>query len=94
MKTNVLEFTKALSDPTRLKILTFLKVKCCVGDLWEKLNLPQNLVSHHLRVLRELELVTAEKKGLRVVYCLNHVVLTKNLLALNKFLGVNNCYEK
>ena len=52
---------KALSDPTRLVILDLLiegvQCNCYLGD---RLGLPINLVSHHLKVLRQAGLVRAE----------------------------------
>ena len=53
---------KALSDPTRLVILDLLmegvQCNCYLGD---RLGLPMNLISHHLKVLREAGLVKAER---------------------------------
>ena len=86
MDEKIIIFTKALADPTRLKILNRLKRECCVGELWEKLSLPQNLVSHHLRVLKEAELITSEKRGMRVVYRLNDKSILKNVTNLEKYL--------
>lgn len=44
---------KALSDETRLRILALLAGgEACVCDIVEVLGMPQNLVSHHLSVLR------------------------------------------
>lgn len=49
---------KALSDETRLRILALLAVgEACVCDIVEVLGTPQNLVSHHLSVLRRAGLV-------------------------------------
>ncbi|HZJ41655.1 MAG TPA: metalloregulator ArsR/SmtB family transcription factor [Patescibacteria group bacterium] len=86
MKQNLLIFTKTIGDSTRLKILNYLKKECCVSELWKKLDLPQNLVSHHLKVLRNAGLVIAEKRGLKVVYHLNKEILAKNLNRLNNYL--------
>ncbi|MBU2565975.1 metalloregulator ArsR/SmtB family transcription factor [Patescibacteria group bacterium] len=86
MNKELLIFTKAIGDSTRLQILNYLKKECCVGYLWEKLDLPQNLVSHHLGVLRKANLVMAEKRGLKVVYCLNEEFLAKQLERLNNYL--------
>ncbi|MFA5131143.1 MAG: metalloregulator ArsR/SmtB family transcription factor [Patescibacteria group bacterium] len=83
---DLLVFTKTISDPTRLKILHYLKRECCVGELWEKMELPQNLVSHHLKVLREAGLINSDKKGLKVIYRLNEPTLVKNLNQLNIYL--------
>jgi ArsR family transcriptional regulator len=86
MKQDLLTFTKTIGDSTRLKILNHLKKECCVGELWKKLDLPQNLVSHHLKVLREAKLIIPAKRGLKVVYRLNKDSLTKNLDQLFKYL--------
>ncbi|HUU57741.1 MAG TPA: metalloregulator ArsR/SmtB family transcription factor [bacterium] len=63
---------KALGDPVRVSIL---KALCCgplsVGEIVERSRLSQPAISHHLRVLREAELVTAEKRGTTVYYSLN-----------------------
>ncbi len=49
---------KALADPNRLRILNLLmQGDSCNGELNERLGLPPNLLSHHLRVLREVGLV-------------------------------------
>ncbi len=66
-------FFKALSDPTRIKIINALgrheKVGvCCLADL---LNMTISAVSHQLAILRNLRLVKAEKDGQKVFYSLN-----------------------
>ena len=86
MKKELVLFTKTIGDATRLSILHQLKKECCVGELWKKLELPQNLVSHHLRVLRDAQLIIPEKRGLKVVYCLNEKVLAKNFEQLRTYL--------
>lgn len=49
---------KALADPNRLRIFSLLmQGDSCNGELNERLGLPPNLLSHHLRVLREAGLV-------------------------------------
>jgi len=63
---------KALGDPVRVSILKALCCeRLCVGDIVARVNLSQPAVSHHLRVLREAGLVTAEKEGTTVFYALN-----------------------
>ncbi len=53
---------KVLSDPTRLMIFDLLmqgvQCNCEIGD---QLKLPMNLISHHLKVLRDADLVNAER---------------------------------
>jgi len=69
---------KKISEPNRLKILCLLKDgEKCVCDIWQCLKLPQNLVSHHLKVLKNLGLITSRKEGLKVFYKLNQKVVKK-----------------
>ena len=59
------ETFKALSDPTRVAIVSRLAAgeQCCVCDLTDAFDLSQPTVSHHLRILREAGLVEAERRG-------------------------------
>ncbi|MEW6046297.1 MAG: metalloregulator ArsR/SmtB family transcription factor [Bacillota bacterium] len=57
---------RALSDPTRLRILALLAAQdrpLCVCDIVAQFPLGQPTISHHLRILREAGLVTAERRG-------------------------------
>jgi|LakMenEpi03Aug12_release.lakeMendotaPanAssembly.Ray.scaffolds.fasta_scaffold2985263_1 DNA-binding transcriptional ArsR family regulator len=85
MQEKLTTFIKAISDPTRLKILECLSDECCVGDVLDKLEIRQNLISHHLKVLRDAKLVKFKKEGLRVNYCLDKKNLDAGLKLLNKF---------
>jgi ArsR family transcriptional regulator len=58
----VIAILKALSDHNRLRILDVLMQGIsCNGELNDRLGLPPNLLSHHLRVLREAGLVTSRR---------------------------------
>lgn len=61
---------KALSDPTRLTLVAVLAEgdELCVCDLAWVLERAENLVSHHLRVLRSEDLVTSRREGKMVMY--------------------------
>lgn len=62
---------KALADPHRLTILASLARaddEICVCDFTDGLPLNQPTVSHHLRILREADLVTCERRGTWVYY--------------------------
>ena len=64
---------KAVGDPHRLRMLATLAradAEVCVCDFTDALPLNQPTVSHHLRVLREAELVTCERRGTWVYYVL------------------------
>src|ERR1700733_11826547 len=62
---------KAIADPYRLTMLATLAAatdEVCVCDFTNALPLNQPTVSHHLRILREAELVTCERRGTWVYY--------------------------
>lgn len=53
---------KALADPNRLRILAALmEGDTCNCELVERLGLPANLLSHHLKVLSEAGLINARR---------------------------------
>jgi DNA-binding transcriptional ArsR family regulator len=80
-------FLKVISDENRLNILRILRRgEMSVGEIWQYLNLPQNLVSHHLRVLKDFGLLDSQKDGLKVVYSLNDEKIKKFKLLLIKFI--------
>lgn len=66
------ERARALSDPTRLMLAAALEEgrELCVCDLAWISERAQNLVSHHLRVLRSHGLVTSRRDGKLVMYSL------------------------
>ena len=66
------ETFKALSDPTRVKILFALSQgELCVCDIANLLSKSSSSVSHQLRVLRNLRLVKYRKAGKIVYYSLD-----------------------
>ncbi len=66
------ETFKALSDPTRIKILCALRgQEVCVGDLGATLDVTDSAVSHQLRGLRAMGLVKFRKEGRRTYYSLD-----------------------
>jgi DNA-binding transcriptional ArsR family regulator len=66
------ERAKSLSDPTRLTLAAALREgeELCVCDLAWISERAQNLVSHHLRVLRSHGLVRSRRDGKLVMYSL------------------------
>jgi DNA-binding transcriptional ArsR family regulator len=61
---------KALGDPTRLRIASALSLgeELCVCDLAWITELSQNLVSHHVRILRSADLAASRRNGKLVMY--------------------------
>lgn len=83
----VVEFLKVISDENRLKILCLLRNgEKCVCEIWQYFELPQNLTSHHLKVLKNFKLVESRKEGLKVFYSINNKTINKYLRLLNKFI--------
>ncbi len=67
---------QALATPSRLYILARLQEgPCSVGDLAGAVGMENSACSHQLRLLRNLGLVTGERRGRSIVYSLydNHV---------------------
>ncbi len=74
---------KALSDPTRLAVLRHLaNGPANVTDLMTAFGVAQNLMSHHLKVLRDADLVTGEREGKCIMYHLAEGVLGKGAKSL------------
>ncbi|MCY0933959.1 ArsR/SmtB family transcription factor [Streptomyces sp. H34-S4] len=62
---------QALATPSRLRILARLQEgPCAVGDLAEAVDMEASACSHQLRLLRNLGLVTGERRGRSIVYAL------------------------
>jgi ArsR family transcriptional regulator len=83
------EMFKAVSDPTRLKIINALILsEMCVCDIAALMDMTQPAVSHHLKLLRELQLVKHRRDGKIVYYELDdeHVrnVFYQGLLHANE----------
>ena len=65
------EILKAVADPSRLEILEILSPEIrCNCHLQEVLDLAPNLLSYHLKVLREAGLIEGTKRGRWVDYAL------------------------
>lgn len=66
--TRAAEFFAALGDPGRVRLVSaLLSGELCVCDLAAVLGMTQSAVSHQLRLLRNLHLVTPRRDG-RIVY--------------------------
>jgi len=78
---------KKISEPNRLKILCLLKDgEKCVCEIWQCLKLPQNLVSHHLKVLKDFGLVKSRRESTKIIYFLNQKNIKKFISLLSHFI--------
>jgi ArsR family transcriptional regulator len=64
---------QAVADPVRWAVLTMLvEAPRCVCKIQEQIPIAGNLMSYHLKVLRETGLVTTSRRGRWVDYALAH----------------------
>jgi DNA-binding transcriptional ArsR family regulator len=72
---------RALSDPTRRRVLQLLRTgPMSAGELSSQFNVSKPTMSAHFTVLKEADLVHAEKTGKSVIYHLKLSVLEEALL--------------
>jgi DNA-binding transcriptional ArsR family regulator len=81
----VIDFLKIIAEENRIKILCMLlnEGEMCVCTIWTYLEAPQNLTSHHLKVLKDFGLLKARKEGLNIFYSVNHQEIKKYKELLN-----------
>lgn len=71
---------KALSDPSRRKILQMLKEKdLTAGEIADSFNISKPSISHHLNLLKQANLVIDERRGQNIYYSLNTTVFQELL---------------
>ncbi len=69
------EVFKALSDPSRRKILKLLQGGSkTAGELAGSFDMTKGSLSHHFNVLKAADLVRSERRGQQIVYSLNTTV--------------------
>ena len=82
------EVFKALSDPTRRKILELLKEEdMSAGEIAENFNMSKPSISHHLNALKNSGLVLWEKDGQNIIYSLNTTIIQELMKWTFNFLG-------
>jgi DNA-binding transcriptional ArsR family regulator len=70
--THLADLFSALSDPTRLRIISvLLERELNVGEIAAQLEMTESAVSHQLRGLRQMKLVRSRKEGRQVFYALD-----------------------
>jgi DNA-binding transcriptional ArsR family regulator len=79
---------KALSDPTRRRVLELLRERPrSAGELADEFDVSKPTMSGHFAVLREAGLIASEKHGKSVVYELRMSVLEEALLGFAQAFG-------
>ena len=70
------EVFKAISDPSRRKILRILREGSrTAGELAAEFEITKGSLSHHFNILKAANLVRCERRGQQIVYSLNLSVL-------------------
>jgi DNA-binding transcriptional ArsR family regulator len=81
---------KALSDPTRRRILQLLRERpMTAGQIAAHFDSAKPTLSAHFAVLREADLIASEKTGTSITYSLKLSVLEDTLLSFAETVGVN-----
>lgn len=81
---------KALSDPTRLRILLILlQSELCVCELTFILEMEQSRISHQLRVLRNADLVEDIREGKWIIYRVSENKKRDLKLIFDQLIGVD-----
>ncbi|HKI74883.1 MAG TPA: autorepressor SdpR family transcription factor [Pseudomonadales bacterium] len=81
---------KALSDPTRRKILQLLRRgNLTAGQLCEHFPHTAPTMSRHFNVLKEADLIQGDKEGTTITYRLNVSVLEEALLSMFDQFGLS-----
>lgn len=99
----VAELLKLLGDPTRLQLFWILcHTEECVFHLAAVLNVSSPAVSHHIRFLKECELLVSRKEGKEVYYKaapsetakLLHITIEKIMKTACPMLQHNSCHTR
>jgi len=62
-------FFYAFSDNTRLKVIILLSIKpLCVGEISTVLDVNQTTISHQLKILKSLNIVSCDRVGKNIIY--------------------------
>lgn len=66
-------FFYAFSDNTRLKIIMALSIKpLCVGEITSILEINQTTISHQLKILKAINIVSCDRVGKNIIYYIKH----------------------
>lgn len=80
---------RALADPTRRRILALLRDgDMTAGELQSRFEQSWPTISAHLRVLREADLIQADRHGTSITYHLNVSLLERAMASLMESLGI------
>ncbi len=81
----IAEVLKVMGHPVRLRIMLKLAERCCcVGEIWDHLQLPQAVVSQHLKILKDRGVLESRREGARVCYLISDSMILDLVTTLDK----------
>ncbi len=81
----LVSFFKAMGEDTRVKIIIMLlKEEMCICELIEELGLSQSAVSHHMKILKQADLVNDRRDGKWTFYSINKEGFENNLASMQE----------
>lgn len=84
----IAKFFALLGDPSRVRVLSALAISpLCVTDMANILNINQTTLSHQLRLLRDLNVVTTQRIGKIMQYKIANPKINEILLVGVEYLG-------
>lgn len=84
----IARFFALFSDPSRVQLLSALSISpLCVTDIADILNMNQTTVSHQLRILRDMDVVSCEREGKILKYRISNPKINEILLVGVEYLG-------
>ncbi len=88
----ITRFFTAMGDPIRLQIMLMLRDKPLnVGEIAAQFQISRPAISHHLRVLKDANILASEKSGQEVYYQMNAAFIVDELRGLaDKLEGIQD----
>ncbi|MFB0558939.1 MAG: ArsR/SmtB family transcription factor [Dehalococcoidales bacterium] len=84
---DLIKAMKALSDETRLRILsTLLERECCVCEVMQALDISQSRASRNLGILQDAGFLKARRDGVWIAYSVDWQTANRYITALAKLL--------
>ena len=84
----IARFFALFSDPSRVRLLSALAIApLCVSDISAVLKMNQTTVSHQLRILRDMDVVSCGREGKILKYKISNPKINEILLVGVEYLG-------
>lgn len=88
------DFFQALASPYRREIIKLLKWKnLSAGEIADHFDISQPSISRHLDILKQAEIVTAERKANQIIYSLNLSVMEEIFMQLSDLFQTKECMQ-